>query len=89
VSVFESIMLICFGAAWPFSIYKAYVSKQNAGKSLLFLHIVLVGYVCGVIHKFRNDFDIVTYLYVFNGLMVLADIMLYYRNSRLEKSEPQ
>ena len=89
MSVFESIMLICFGAAWPFSIYKAYVSRKNAGKSLPFLYIVLVGYVCGFIHKVRNDYDAVTYLYVLNGMMVLIDIMLYYRNGRLARTQPQ
>ena len=36
MSIFEAIMLICFGAAWPFSIYKSYTSRENTGKSILY-----------------------------------------------------
>lgn len=31
MSIFEVIMLICFGAAWPFSIYKSYTSTSTSG----------------------------------------------------------
>ena len=27
MSIFEVLMLLCFGAAWPFSIYKSYTLK--------------------------------------------------------------
>ena len=47
-------MLICFGAAWPFSIYKSLKSKSTAGKSLIFLIVVEVGYIAGIIHKARH-----------------------------------
>ena len=83
MSIFEVIMLLCFGAAWPFSIYKSYTSRQNAGKSLWFLCVILVGYVAGTIHKLLYSFDYVIYLYVFNGLMVFTDIVLYLRNQLL------
>jgi membrane protein DedA with SNARE-associated domain len=76
-------MLLCFGAAWPFSIHKSYTSRQNAGKSLWFLCVILVGYVAGTLHKVLYSFDHVIYLYVLNGLMVLTDIALYLRNRRL------
>ena len=80
MSIFEIIMLICFGAAWPFSIYKSYKSKQIAGKSASFLFIILVGYIAGVIHKLIFNFDAVIYLYIVNALMVAIDISLYYLN---------
>lgn len=80
MSIFEVTMLACFGSAWPFSIYKSYRSRQNAGKSLPFLWIVLVGYVAGILHKLRYDLDGVVFLYVFNGIMVFIDLILYYRN---------
>ena len=51
MNVFESIMLICFGFAWPVSIYKSFVSKKTAGKSLLFLIVLQIGYVAGVFFK--------------------------------------
>ncbi|MGE5558035.1 MAG: hypothetical protein ACM3WV_05410 [Bacillota bacterium] len=82
MSLFEAIMLVCFGAAWPFSIYKSYKSGSTGGKSLLFLYIVLIGYLSGICHKLLYACDAVVYLYILNGLMVLADIMLFYRNRR-------
>ena len=83
MSIFEIIMMVCFGLAWPFSIYKSYKSRQNAGKSLVFLIVVLIGYVAGVIHKILYSFDFVIYLYILNGLMVFTDMILYLRNQRL------
>jgi hypothetical protein len=85
MSIFEIIMLLCFGTAWPFSIYKSYTSRKNAGKSVIFLFIVLVGYVAGVLHKIFHSFDFVIYLYILNGLMVIADIALYYRNAAINR----
>lgn len=76
-------MLFCFGFAWPLSIYRSYKSGTNAGKSLPFLYVVFFGYVSGTLHKIIYNFDPVIILYILNGLMVLIDIMLYYRNKRL------
>ncbi|NOY80731.1 MAG: hypothetical protein GXP31_06975 [Kiritimatiellaeota bacterium] len=85
VSVFEVIMVLCFGLAWPFSIVKSYRSRNNAGKSLLFLYTVFVGYVSGVVHKFLYALDAATALYALNGMMVFIDICLYYRNARIAR----
>lgn len=82
MSIFEIIMLLCFGAAWPFSIYKSYQSGSIEGKSLLFLIIVLAGYLAGIMHKVFYNFDYVIYLYLLNMFMVAIDIMLYLRNKR-------
>ncbi|GBE40838.1 hypothetical protein BMS3Bbin09_00724 [bacterium BMS3Bbin09] len=78
-------MLFCFGIAWPFSIYRSYKSRTNNGKSLWFLYVVFLGYVSGTLHKIIYNYDLVIILYILNGLMVLADILLYYRNKRLNK----
>ncbi|MDD3653395.1 MAG: hypothetical protein PHO01_04285 [Desulfotomaculaceae bacterium] len=83
MSVFEILMLVCFGIAWPFSIYKSYVSRQVAGKSILFLWIVFAGYISGIIHKLIFSYDAVIFLYALNGTMVIMDIILYYRNKAL------
>ena len=80
MSVFEITMLVCFGAAWPFSIYKSYRSRQVAGKSLLFLLVIFAGYLAGILHKVFYYYDAVVYLYALNGAMVLVDILLYFRN---------
>ena len=85
MSIFEIIMLLCFGSAWPFSIYKSWTARTNRGKSFWFLLIVFAGYVSGVIHKLLHSLDPVIFLYGANGLMVLIDITIYYRNMRLAR----
>lgn len=85
MSIFEAIMLLCFGAAWPFSIYKSWVSKSSEGKSMAFMIIVEVGYISGMIHKVLYSRDGVLYLYALNTLLVLVDMILYYRNKRLAR----
>lgn len=80
MSVFEIIMLICFGAAWPFSIYRSYRSKSVKGKSLVFLIIVMAGYLAGILHKVFFNYDGVVYLYMLNLTLVAVDTGLYLRN---------
>jgi hypothetical protein len=87
MSIFEVLMLVCFGAAWPASIYKSWTSKKTAGKSAVFLYAILVGYISGVLHKLFYAYDGVIYLYILNGLMVSTDIVLYYRNERLQRKK--
>lgn len=86
VSIFEIIMLLCFGAAWPFSIYKSYTSKSVKGKSVIFLIVIFTGYVAGVFHKIHYHFDEVLLLYCINGVMVFIDILLYFRNLKIERT---
>jgi PQ loop repeat len=85
--ILEMLMLICFGAAWPFSVYKSYKSKSIKGKSISFLLIILFGYVFGIFNKVFNKYDWVTYFYLLNTLLVFADIILYFRNRRLSKEK--
>jgi len=85
--IFEAIMLVCFGMAWPISILKSWRSRTNKGKSLFFLIIIEIGYACGLIHKiwWQSAVDGVVWLYVLNAVMVTIDVGLYARNYRLEK----
>ncbi len=78
MSPYEAIMLICFGASWPVSISKSIRTRQVQGKSALFMSLVAIGYVSGTIHKciYRPDWIVV--LYIFNLMMVLTDLSLYY-----------
>ncbi|MHB8919357.1 MAG: hypothetical protein ACYC4H_15140 [Desulfocucumaceae bacterium] len=85
MSIFEIAMLVCFGAAWPFSLYRSYRSRTNAGKSLFFLVVVFVGYVSGILHKVFFNPDPVIGLYILNGTMVAGDILLYFRNRNLDR----
>lgn len=73
-------MLICFGMAWPFSIYKSYKTREVGSKSLVFLVALFIGYVSGTLHKIFYLFDYVIILYILNGTMVAIDIALYIRN---------
>ncbi|MDY0256519.1 hypothetical protein [Gudongella oleilytica] len=86
MSIFEAIMLLCFGAAWPFSIIKSYKSRSVAGKSPYFLIVVIIGYISGIINKLLYSNDIIMYLYILNLLMVATDLVIYYRNVKLAKN---
>ena len=84
MSVFEIIMMVSFGISWPFSIYKSYKSRSTQGKSLLFLYVVVVGYAAGILHKTFYNYDFVIIFYINNFLLVVIDIILFYRNSWIE-----
>ena len=73
---FEAIMLICFGVAWPFSIFRMLKTKRSFGKSEPFIGIVLIGYISGILFQWFGDRDIVIYLYVLNTLLVSVDFFL-------------
>jgi len=82
MSVFELVMLLCFGIAWPFSIQKSLMSHSVKGKSFAFLLIVWFGYLSGVLHKIFYHPDVVVVFYVINLTMVSVDAVLYLRNRR-------
>ena len=75
-------MLICFGVSWPISIAKAWRTRQVAGKSPLFLGIVIAGYASGILHKVLYSPDWVVALYAVNLVMVAIDLTLYLRFSK-------
>ena len=79
MSIFEIIMLVCFGVSWPISIAKTLRTKVVAGKSPLFMAIVCLGYISGVIHKILYSFDWVIILYIVNMILIAIDIGLYFK----------
>ena len=79
MSVFEVIMLVCFGLSWPLSIAKAVRTKVVSGKSPLFMAVICLGYVCGIIHKALYAMDWVILLYALNMMLVAVDLGLYVR----------
>ncbi len=79
MSIFEVIMLVCFGISWPISIAKSIRTKVVAGKSPLFMGIVCIGYLSGMIHKVLFSFDWVIILYLVNMILIMIDIMLYFK----------
>ena len=81
---FEAVMLVCFGCAWPMSIYKLLKTKISRGKSFSFLIIILIGYVSGLSHALLENhgtghLSYVTYLYILNTSMVSIDLFFSYR----------
>jgi len=78
ISVWEILMLLCFAFSWPISIVKSLKTKMVIGKSPLFMIVILLGYVFGIINKLLNNYDVVTYLYAFNFLIVSFDLFLYF-----------
>ena len=88
MSIFEIGMLLCFGTAWPLSIYKSLKSQSVEGKSLRFLIVVFIGYVLGVLHKIYYSYDPVIYLYIFNGVMIFTDMLLYFKYKK-QRSRPE
>ena len=87
MSIFEALMLMSFGAAWPIQLYKSYTSRRTAGKSIVFSYVVIFGYLAGITHKLLYSRDIVLGLYILNFIMVSCDVLLYYRNKRIEANE--
>ena len=81
--IFEAIMLICFGLAWPFSIFKLLKTKKAQGKSLIFLAVLLAGYISGLLFEWFGERNAVFFLYLLNMTMVITDLSLTikYRNN--------
>lgn len=84
---FEVLMLICFAFSWPISIIRALRTKIVIGKSPVFMMIIIAGYVFGILHKINNDYDYVTYLYLFNLFLVTFDLILYFYYIKKNRTE--
>lgn len=82
--IWELIMLVCFGVSWPFNLMKSIRTRSAKGKSPLFLFAIWIGYIAGIVNKILYSRDYVMWVYALNFLMVSADIVLYFRNRRLD-----
>ena len=86
--ILETLMLICFGAAWPLSIYKSWIARSSKGKSLPFLCVILIGYAAGIAKVLISKNGVSCLLlsaYIINTCMVSIDTLLYFRNSSLDR----
>lgn len=91
--ILEIIMLICFGCSWPANLMKSYKARTTKGKSLLFLTLIEIGYLAGIASKiarpdFKEWFDESWYViafYALNFIMVGTDVIIYFRNKKLDK----
>lgn len=89
-SIFEAIMLICFGISWPFAILKTIKAKNPAGKSYLFSALIIIGYISGCLHKILYHWDMVFYLYLVLLCLVSTDMILclYYASKLKRNNQP-
>ena len=93
----EVVMIVSFGASWPLNVMKSYKARTTKGKSLAFLCLILFGYVAGITSKLINEAYMaafaqkwyVLFFYVLNFVMVAADLLLYFRNAKLDKANAQ
>ena len=91
--ILEIVMLICFGFSWPINVIKAYKARTTKGKSVIFISLILLGYVAGITAKFINPTFMaeigtkwyVLFFYFLNFTMVSLDLVMYIRNYRLDK----
>ena len=91
--ILEVLMVVSFGASWPFNVIKAYKARTAKGKSLLFLCLILFGYIVGIASKLVNDAYManfaekwyVLFFYCLNFIMVSADLIVYFRNKKIDK----
>ena len=97
VTVFEATMILLFGISWPFNVIKSWRVRTAKGKSIQFLLLIFIGYICGIVSKlisaFNGNFFInwLQYMlfcfYCLNLIMVTADICLYFRNNALDRAD--
>ncbi len=87
-SIFETVMLLCFGFSWPMNLIKAYNAKTAKGTSLPFILLIIVGYVAGITAKVvTGQTNYVLAAYVLNLAIVLLNLAIYFRNTSLDKKK--
>ena len=85
-------MLVLFGISWPFNISKAWKSRTAKGKSVTFEFLVVAGYLIGLSGKFvtyhrTGIWAYSIWFYIADIVMVLIDIALYFRNTKLDEGK--
>ena len=90
----EAMTIFCFGLSWSISIRKSLVSRTAKGKSLFFEIFLLIGYACGIARKVIQTvegssgflFYLSFFFYVLNFIEISIDVMLYFRNKKLDEA---
>ena len=90
VQLCEIGMLVAFGISWPFNIAKSWRSRTAKGKSVAFEWIVVLGYCVGLLGKLisysrTGVLAYSTWFYLADIAMVATDIVLYFRNTALDR----
>ena len=86
-SVLEATMLICFGLSWPLNTMKAYKARSAKNMSLPFILLIIFGYMAGISAKLLlHQTNYVLAVYFINLAVVTLNLMVYFRNKRLDES---
>lgn len=84
--ILETVMLICFGISWPFNLVKNIKAKTAKSMSLLFILLIISGYISGIIAKIISGrINYVLIAYIFNLVVVSANLVVYFINSAKDK----
>lgn len=80
----EASMLTAFSISWYWSIWKMVRTREASGKSLGFVLLIVVGYVCGIASKISGYFETgvlspLIYLYLWNFVVIGFDAWLVVR----------
>ena len=85
----EFFMLFAFGFSWPFAIARTYRAGHSgqgvAGKSPMFMCIVLLGYVGGILARLLDATpanDWLAWVYLVDMALVSTDLALYLHYAR-------
>ena len=89
-SMLEATMLICFGLSWPINTMKAYRARSAKNMSLPFIMLIIFGYVAGISAKLMtSQMNYVLAVYFLNLAVVTGNLLVYFRNKRLDEIEKQ
>jgi len=84
-SVFETVMLVCFGLSWPLNVMKAYRARTARSTSLPFILLIFTGYIAGITAKITaGQINYVFAVYLINLAIVFLNIVVYFRNLALD-----
>ena len=89
-SILETVMLVCFGFSWPLNVIKTYRAKTAKGTSLLFILLIITGYIAGISAKLiSGQINYVLIAYILNLAIVSLNVIVYFRNVSLDKKRLQ
>ena len=89
-SLFEALMLVCFGFSWPLNVIKAYKARTAKGSSLPFIVLIIVGYLAGITAKIMNhQLNYVLAVYFINLAIVTSNLVVYFRNVSLDRKNAE
>lgn len=86
-AIFETVMLVCFGFSWPISVINNYRSRTAKGMSPFFILLIMSGYIAGIAAKILSgNFSFVLAVYMINLVLVSANLLICFRNIRLDRA---